>query len=51
LGQQQLLLHGMACTCPALLLPQLELKSILKDYVGRETPLYYAERLSMHYQK
>uniref|UniRef100_A0A7S0S516 Tryptophan synthase n=1 Tax=Chlamydomonas leiostraca TaxID=1034604 RepID=A0A7S0S516_9CHLO len=28
---------------------QAELASILKDYVGRETPLYYAERLSKHY--
>eukprot|EP00798_Chlamydomonas_sp_ICE-L_P013851 gene13851-19774_t len=28
-----------------------ELASILKDYVGRETPLYYAERLSKHYAK
>lgn len=26
-----------------------ELDSILKDYVGRETPLYFAERLSNHY--
>ena len=24
---------------------------ILKDYVGRETPLYYAERLSQHYKR
>lgn len=23
----------------------------LKDYVGRETPLYYAERLSQRYTK
>ena len=28
---------------------QAELKGILKDYVGRESPLYYAERLSEHY--
>lgn len=31
--------------------PQAELNSILKDYVGRETPLYYADRLSKHYAK
>lgn len=30
---------------------QAELDSILKDYVGRETPLYYAERLSKQYQR
>ncbi|MBL4706918.1 MAG: pyridoxal-phosphate dependent enzyme, partial [Flavobacteriales bacterium] len=28
---------------------QLEFKSLLKDYVGRPTPLYYAKRLSKHY--
>lgn len=27
---------------------QSELDSLLKDYVGRETPLYYAERLTKH---
>ncbi|WP_300701503.1 tryptophan synthase subunit beta [uncultured Campylobacter sp.] len=26
-----------------------ELKSLLKDYVGRKTPLYYAKNLSKHY--
>ncbi len=31
--------------------PQAELNAILKDYVGRETPLYYAERLSQHYRR
>ena len=31
--------------------PQAELDGILKDYVGRETPLYYAERLSEHYKR
>jgi len=30
---------------------QAELNAILKDYVGRETPLYYAERLSKHFAK
>ncbi|GAX85845.1 hypothetical protein CEUSTIGMA_g13260.t1 [Chlamydomonas eustigma] len=30
---------------------QAELNSILKDYVGRETPLYFAERLSARYKK
>eukprot|EP00899_Mesostigma_viride_P028532 jgi/Mesvir1/8864/Mv02759-RA.1 len=30
---------------------QAELSSILKDYVGRPSPLYYAERLSKHYTK
>eukprot|EP00238_Polyblepharides_amylifera_P014865 CAMPEP_0196576554 /NCGR_PEP_ID=MMETSP1081-20130531/5769_1 /TAXON_ID=36882 /ORGANISM="Pyramimonas amylifera, Strain CCMP720" /LENGTH=457 /DNA_ID=CAMNT_0041895181 /DNA_START=108 /DNA_END=1484 /DNA_ORIENTATION=+ len=28
---------------------QAQLKGILKDYVGRESPLYFAERLSEHY--
>jgi tryptophan synthase beta chain len=28
---------------------QVEYKSLLKDYVGRPTPLYFAERLSQHY--
>lgn len=30
---------------------QAELDQILKDYVGRETPLYHAERLSEHYKR
>jgi tryptophan synthase beta chain len=30
---------------------QQELQSLLRDYVGRETPLYFAERLTAHYQK
>lgn len=38
------LTRAHACT-------QAELNAILKDYVGRETPLYYAERLSKHYQR
>ncbi|CAI0407135.1 unnamed protein product [Linum tenue] len=29
---------------------QEELTTALKDYVGRETPLYYAERLTAHYK-
>eukprot|EP00239_Pterosperma_sp_CCMP1384_P001849 CAMPEP_0197848788 /NCGR_PEP_ID=MMETSP1438-20131217/10056_1 /TAXON_ID=1461541 /ORGANISM="Pterosperma sp., Strain CCMP1384" /LENGTH=469 /DNA_ID=CAMNT_0043461203 /DNA_START=90 /DNA_END=1499 /DNA_ORIENTATION=+ len=29
---------------------QAELSSVLKDYVGRESPLYYAERLTEHYK-
>ncbi|OVA10572.1 Tryptophan synthase beta subunit-like PLP-dependent enzymes superfamily [Macleaya cordata] len=29
---------------------QRELDGILKDYVGRETPLYFAERLTEHYK-
>ena len=29
--------------------PQTELQSILKDYVGRANPLYFAERLTEHY--
>jgi tryptophan synthase beta subunit len=29
---------------------QAEMEAILKDYVGRETPLYFAERLSQHYK-
>lgn len=28
-----------------------ELDGLLKDYVGRETPLYFAERLTAHYAK
>ncbi len=28
-----------------------ELNSLLKDYVGRENPLYFAERLTEHYAK
>ncbi|GJX61020.1 tryptophan synthase beta chain 1 [Tanacetum coccineum] len=30
---------------------QKELSSILKDYVGRESPLYFAERLTEHYKR
>ncbi|GAA6622198.1 tryptophan synthase subunit beta [Scytonema sp. NUACC26] len=30
---------------------QQELQPLLRDYVGRETPLYLAERLTAHYQK
>ncbi|GAA6620873.1 tryptophan synthase subunit beta [Scytonema sp. NUACC26] len=30
---------------------QTELQQLLKDYVGRATPLYFAERLSAHYAK
>ena len=30
---------------------QAELNSLLKDYVGRENPLYFAERLTAHYAK
>lgn len=30
---------------------QEELDGILKDYVGRASPLYFAERLSEHYQR
>lgn len=29
---------------------QKEFRGLLKDYVGRPTPLYYAERLSAHYK-
>lgn len=29
---------------------QKEFRTLLKDYVGRPTPLYYAERLSKHYK-
>jgi len=31
--------------------PQAELNAILKDYVGRETPLYFAERLSERFRR
>ena len=30
---------------------QLELKSLLRDYVGRPNPLYFAERLTAYYQQ
>ncbi len=30
---------------------QAELKGILKDYVGRESPLYFAERLTERYKR
>jgi len=30
---------------------QLELEQLLKDYVGRPSPLYWAERLTKHYAK
>ncbi|KAK1326692.1 hypothetical protein QJS10_CPA01g00945 [Acorus calamus] len=30
---------------------QRELSGILRDYVGRETPLYFAERLTEHYKR
>ncbi|KAL1811481.1 hypothetical protein ACET3Z_021546 [Daucus carota] len=30
---------------------QKELDGLLKDYVGRESPLYFAERLSEHYKR
>ncbi len=30
---------------------QLELQKLLKDYVGRATPLYYAERLTAYYAR
>lgn len=30
---------------------QTELAGILKDYVGRESPLYFAERLTEHYKR
>ena len=30
---------------------QAEFAKILKDYVGRESPLYHAERLSEHYRQ
>ncbi|KAF3887624.1 MULTISPECIES: tryptophan synthase subunit beta [Nostocales] len=30
---------------------QEELQPLLRDYVGRATPLYFAERLTQHYQK
>lgn len=29
----------------------MELDGILKDYVGRESPLYFAERLTEHYKR
>ena len=43
-------------TVPPTLLPpslshQSELEALLKDYVGRPSPLYHAERLSEHYRR
>ena len=31
--------------------PQAELDGLLKDYVGRPSPLYHADRLSEHYRR
>lgn len=36
---------------PPSLSPQSELEALLKDYVGRPSPLYHAERLSEHYRR
>ena len=30
---------------------QAEFAAMLKDYVGRESPLYHADRLSEHYRR
>ena len=30
---------------------QKELQGLLRDYVGRSTPLYFAERLTQHYAR
>lgn len=38
--------HSRSCTDL-----QSEFAAILKDYVGRESPLYHADRLSEHYRK
>ena len=35
----------------AVLLMQSEFAALLKDYVGRESPLYHADRLSEHFKK
>ena len=43
-----LLLPDGASWCAA---EQAEFRSILKDYVGRETPLYYARRLSERFKR
>ena len=32
-------------------LPQAEFAGILKDFVGRESPLYFAERMTQHYAR
>lgn len=42
--------HGHVATVDSTCV-QAEMESILKDYVGRETPLYYAERLSEYYKR
>lgn len=39
------------CLTPPSCSLQKELDGILKDYVGRETPLYFAERLTEHYKR
>ena len=35
----------------AVVILQSEFAAILKDYVGRESPLYHADRLSEHFKK
>lgn len=54
----QLLLYGPRLLAALLALTrktngmlQAELDFALKEYVGRETPLYFAERLSEHYKR
>lgn len=37
--------------CKCCFYGQAELDFALKEYVGRETPLYYAERLSQYYKR
>lgn len=36
------------CSCAS---SQAELDALLKDYVGRPSPLYHADRLSEHYRR
>lgn len=49
--------HSHPYVCPhdnsLLIMPllQSELAAILRDYVGRESPLYHADRLSEHFKK
>ena len=50
-GTYELFLAGEAAPICIRYTVQAELAHVLKDYVGRESPLYHAERLSEHYRK
>lgn len=51
-SQPQLRCNCATAACPPVLCTtQAELDFALKEYVGRDTPLYHAERLSQHYKR